>query len=67
VNVKSVLKPGDNSLVIKVTDLWVNRLIGDLQPNTVKKYTYTTMAFYKADSPLFPSGLIGPVRILSVQ
>jgi len=67
VNVKSALKPGDNSLVIKVTDLWVNRLIGDLQPNVVKKYTYTTMAFYKADSPLFPSGLIGPVRIVSVQ
>jgi len=67
VNLNNELKPGENTLTVKVTNLWVNRLIGDQQPNTDKKYTYTTMAFYKADSPLLPSGLIGPVRILSVQ
>ena len=67
VNVSDVLKPGENSLIIKVTNLWVNRLIGDQQPGIEKKYTYTTMAFYNADSPLLPSGLIGPVRIVSVQ
>jgi hypothetical protein len=66
-NLNNALKPGENTLIVKVTNLWVNRLIGDLQPNTEKKYTYTTMAFYKADSPLLPSGLMGPVRILSVQ
>ena len=67
VNVTGTLKSGENSLVIKVTNLWVNRLIGDQQPGIEKKYTYTTEAFYKADSPLLPSGLIGPVHILSVQ
>jgi len=46
-----------------VTNLWVNRLIGDQQPNVTKKYTYTAMQFYRADSPLLPSGLLGPVSI----
>jgi hypothetical protein len=60
------LKPGSNDLEIKVTNLWVNRLIGDQQPGNGKKYTYTTQAFYRADSPLLPSGLLGPVKIFSI-
>ena len=61
------LKPGTNKLEIKVTNLWVNRLIGDQQPGTTNKITYTTMPFFSAGSPLLPSGLLGPVKILSVQ
>jgi (4-O-methyl)-D-glucuronate---lignin esterase len=64
VDVTSALRPGANTLEIKVTNLWVNRLIGDQQPNVTKKYTYTAMPFYKADSPLLPSGLLGPVLIV---
>ena len=56
------LRPGENSLEIKVINTWPNRLIGDAQPGA-EKHTYTTMPFYRADSPLTPSGLIGPVRI----
>jgi hypothetical protein len=58
------LKPGANSLEIKVTNLWVNRLIGDQQPGIAKKYTYTTQPFYRADSPLLPSGLLGPIAVV---
>jgi len=61
------LRAGSNDLEIKVTNLWVNRLIGDQQPGADKKYTYTTMAFYQADSPLLPSGLLGPVKILNLS
>jgi hypothetical protein len=43
----------------------VNRLIGDQQPYAVKKYTFSDFMPYKADSPLLPSGLLGPVRITS--
>jgi hypothetical protein len=60
----AALKPGANVLEIKVTNLWVNRLIGDQQPGVTKKYTYTALKFYAADSPLLPSGLIGPVRVV---
>ena len=64
VDVTKALKPGTNRLEVKVTNLWVNRLIGDAQPDATDKYTFTTQAFYKADSPLLPSGLLGPVRLL---
>ncbi len=64
VNATSALKPGANTLEIKVTNLWVNRLVGDQQPDAVKKYTYTAQQFYRADSPVLPSGLLGPVRIV---
>ncbi len=58
------LKTGDNTLEIKVTNLWVNRLIGDAQPDVKTKITFTTMPFYQANAALLPSGLIGPVAIL---
>ena len=58
------LKVGDNTLEIKVTNLWVNRLIGDAQPDVKNKITFTTMPFYQANSPLLPSGLMGDVKIL---
>ena len=59
INVTGALKPGENKLEIKVTNLWVNRLIGDQQPGMDKKITYTTMPFYQANSTLLPSGLLG--------
>jgi hypothetical protein len=65
VDITTLLKPGKNHLEIRVTNLWVNRLIGDEQPGVEKRITYTTMPFYKADAPLLPSGLLGPVRIIS--
>jgi hypothetical protein len=66
IDVTSPLTPGSNRLTIKVTNLWVNRLIGDQQPGAQKKYTSTDFAPYKADSPLLPSGLLGPVYLETV-
>jgi len=66
VNVTTALKPGPNQLTIKVVNAWVNRLIGDQQPGA-KKYTYADVQPYKADSPLLPSGLIGPVQVVREQ
>ena len=66
VNVTSALKPGLNKLEIKVTNLWVNRLIGDAQAGVTNKITYTTMPFYQANSPLLSSGLLGPVKVIAV-
>ena len=65
-DVTSALQPGTNQLVIQVTNLWVNRMIGDQQPWSLKKYTFADIAPYKADSPLLPSGLLGPVHFISV-
>jgi hypothetical protein len=66
VDATSALKPGANEVTIKVTNAWVNRLIGDQQPDATTKYTFTTVKPYKADSPLLPSGLLGPVSLYSV-
>jgi hypothetical protein len=66
VDVTAVLKPGDNQVSIKVINAWVNRLIGDQQPDAKVKYTFADVKPYKADSPLLPSGLLGPVRIYSL-
>jgi hypothetical protein len=67
VDVTHGLKAGDNAIEIRVTNLWVNRLIGDQQPGVKNKITYTTMPFYQANSPLLPSGLLGPVVIKSIS
>jgi alpha-L-rhamnosidase len=64
VELGNALKSGENTIEIKVTNLWVNRLIGDAQPETKNKITFTTMPFYQANSSLLPSGLLGPVRVL---
>ncbi len=64
VNITEGVKTGDNTLEIKVTNLWVNRLIGDAQPDVKTKLTFTTMPFYSGQEPLLPSGLLGPVVIL---
>ncbi|MBL7817900.1 MAG: hypothetical protein JNL70_23020 [Saprospiraceae bacterium] len=58
------VKTGDNTIEIKVTNTWVNRLIGDAQPDVKQKITFTTMPFYRGQEPLVPSGLIGSIRVL---
>jgi hypothetical protein len=64
VDATSALKPGANEVTIKVVNAWVNRLIGDQQPGATQ-YTFTVIHPYKANSPLLPSGLIGPVQIVA--
>ncbi|MDE3199464.1 MAG: glycoside hydrolase [Acidobacteriota bacterium] len=64
VDVSGALKPGSNAVTIKVINAWVNRIIGDQQPGVTTKYTFETWNAYKADSPLLPSGLIGPVAVI---
>jgi hypothetical protein len=64
VEATGALKPGANQLEIKVTNGWANRIIGDRQPNVTKTYTFTSPKFYKASSPLWPSGLLGPVQVI---
>jgi hypothetical protein len=66
VDATTALKPGANELVVKVTNAWVNRLIGDEQPGATR-YTFADVKPYRAKSPLLPSGLLGPVSVYSVK
>ena len=63
VDVTSALKPGSNQIQIKVVNAWVNRMIGDEQPGATK-ITFADVKPYKANSPLLPSGLLGPVTLV---
>ena len=57
------LKAGAHALEIRVDNLWVNRLVGDKQPGATP-VAFAPQSPYSANSPLMPSGLIGPVRML---
>lgn len=62
VDISKAIKPGANRLLIKVTNTWANRLIGDhLMPDKARTWT---LAPYRLDKkPLLPAGLLGPVLL----
>jgi hypothetical protein len=67
VDVTDLLHPGPNTLQVKVTDTWVNRLIGDDGLPAGQRLTSTTRSFYSATDPLIPSGLFGPVTLVAAD
>jgi hypothetical protein len=42
-------------------------MIGDKQPGASRKYAFAIFDPFRADSPLLPSGLLGPVRVVRVS
>jgi hypothetical protein len=61
------LKPGANTLEVKVINLWCNRIIGDAALPPEKRLTKTNITRITKDTPLEPSGLLGPVRLIPCQ
>ncbi len=104
-DITHAVRPGRNRLEIRVTNLWVNRMVGDeFEPDDAEwnepfqypyapgkpvigrflakvpqwltegkprpspgRYTFVSFKFFTKDSPLLPSGLLGPVRLESTQ
>jgi hypothetical protein len=66
IDVSPFIHKGKNQLEIKVTNLWVNRLIADAGLPKEEKITWATFNPYKPGDQLLPSGLLGPV-ILRVK
>ena len=68
VNFEGKLKPGKNTIEVKVVNTWANRLIGDGQPG-VEGHSFTPVPFYGVKSltqnmgTLIPAGLMGPVQL----
>jgi hypothetical protein len=67
VDITSAAKAGANDVEINVVNLWPNRLIGDQKLPEDKRITWASHSVYKADSPLLPSGLLGPVKVIPMQ
>jgi alpha-L-rhamnosidase len=64
VNIAPLVHSGTNQLEISVTNLWNNRIVGDLQSDKDEDFTRTNLkSKFSAKSPLLPSGLIGPVTL----
>ena len=66
-DISEVLEGGENTLEIKVTNSWGNRLIGDSALPKEERATMTSWEFYSPDDPLPVSGLLGPARILTME
>jgi hypothetical protein len=64
-DISQAVIPGINTVELKVTNLWPNRLIGDQHLPETEQYTETNYNFGK-DDPLRPSGLLGPVRLFFI-
>jgi hypothetical protein len=61
---RELLREQGNELEITVANRWPNRLIGDQALPPEKRRTKTTWNPFHKDSPLLPSGLIGPVQLM---
>jgi hypothetical protein len=61
--ITSALTLGTNTLEVLVTNPWHNRLVGDQQPGS-RPTSFTTTSKITAQTPLQPSGLLGPVRLI---
>jgi len=60
--VTGLLKAGANHLEVKVTNLWHNRIVGDLRFPEAGVHARTNLKHkFNADMELLPSGLLGPV------
>lgn len=66
-DITEFVEQGQNELKIEVVNTWVNRLIGDAQLPAEQRLTWCPINPYTKESPLQPSGLIGPVSISSVK
>jgi hypothetical protein len=61
------LKPGENIIEVDVVNNWVNRLIGDSYLPEKEQRTWINLNQIKRDDPLQPSGLLGPVSVVSYR
>ena len=68
IEISEALKKKGNQLEVDVANLWPNCLIGDAAKPKAERLTWTIQGHpYKAGTELLPSGLIGPVRIMTAK
>jgi hypothetical protein len=65
VDITDAVTEKNNDLEVTVVNLWPNRLKGDETLPKASRFTETNIHKFGADSPLLPSGLIGPVRVMT--
>ena len=66
-NVTDLVKCGKNILNVKVVNLWRNYLVKEMNLPEDQRKTWLVVSYVKKDEPLQPSGLIGPVKVETVD
>jgi hypothetical protein len=64
VDISHALKSGINQLEVEIVNFWPNRIIGDQFLPEPERFTRTNIRKLTRKSPLMPSGLMGPVRLV---
>lgn len=65
IDVSDALQRGENLIEVTVINTWANRIIGDLRAEDgARRFTSPVNQHVTAQSPLNPSGLLGPVRLV---
>jgi hypothetical protein len=67
VDITDLVESGENSIEVDVVNNWINRLIGDSRLPEKDRSTWINVNQIKPDDPLQPSGLMGPVSVVSVR
>jgi hypothetical protein len=67
VDITAAGQPGKNNLEISVVNLWPNRLGYDESLPKDQRLTESNIHKFSLASPLLPSGLIGPVNLLTID
>nr|WP_288834684.1 glycosyl hydrolase [uncultured Flavobacterium sp.] len=63
-DISQALKKGKNTIIIKITNTWANRLIGDQKLPEKERLTWTTAPYRLVESEnLLKAGLLGPVTL----
>lgn len=65
--ITQALKPGRNHLEVRVANTWANRLMGEGRVPGATRHAWTTAHPFTPQSQPFPSGLLGPVRLVVAQ
>ena len=65
VDITDFVEAGTAELEIKVTNLWVNRLIGDSDATAESAGSYTSTSFFKPEDQLLPSGLLENIKLIN--
>ena len=63
-DITDALKDGENTLEVKVVNVWRNRITGDKRLPQEHRTTYIKVDAVSPGEEIIPSGLLGPVSIL---